>query len=196
MSVRKTGDWALARRILTHAPAKLRGAVDIALRQEAQLLRKEIVQGITRQAPGGEALDPPSELTLAARQLKGFGGSKALMVRGDLRNSITAIVKDGRAFVGVPRKARGKDGAPLVDVAQVQEFGTDPAVVPMTEKSRRFFFAMLRKAGIEPTPGTGAGVFVVQVPPRPFLRPAFKAWSKGVQQRFLRRVAARLGFGA
>jgi len=83
-----------------------------------------------------------------------------------------------------------------VDVAQVQEFGTDPAVVPMTEKSRRFFFAMLRKAGIEPTPGTGAGVFVVQVPPRPFLRPAFKAWSKGVQQRFLRRVAARLGFGA
>ena len=55
MKVQKTGDWALARRILTAAPMKMKGAVGVALRQETQLLRKEIVQGITKQAPGGES---------------------------------------------------------------------------------------------------------------------------------------------
>ena len=45
MTVRKTGDWALARRLLTGAPVKLKLAVGTAIRQEAQLLRKEIVQG-------------------------------------------------------------------------------------------------------------------------------------------------------
>ena len=109
-SVRKTGDWAMARRLLAGGPVKLKAAVGTALRQEAHLLRKEIVQGITRQAPGGESIKPPSPLTLAARQMKGRGGTKALMVSGDLRNGIAAIVKGDEAFVGVPRKARGKDG--------------------------------------------------------------------------------------
>ena len=93
MSVRKTGDWAVARRLLAGAPVKLKLAVGMALRQEAQLLRKEIVQGITKQAPGGEAFKPLSPLTLAARKMKGRGGTKALMVRGDLRNAIAAIVR-------------------------------------------------------------------------------------------------------
>jgi len=54
------------------------------VRQEAHALRNDIVQGLTSQAPGGEPLKPPSPLTIAARQLEGFGGSKALIVRGDL----------------------------------------------------------------------------------------------------------------
>ncbi len=119
MSVTKTGDWAVARRLLTAAPSKLKAAVGMALRQEAQLLRKEIVQGITKQAPGGEAFKPLSPLTLAAREMKGRGGTKALMVRGDLRNAIAAIVEGDEAFVGVPRKARGQDGKSVIDVAEV-----------------------------------------------------------------------------
>ena len=195
MSVRKTGDWAKARRLLTAGPMKLRAALSTALRQEAQLLRKEIVQGITKQAPGGHALKPPSELTLAARQLKGRGGTKALLVHGDLRNAVTAIVRDDEAFVGIPRKARDRDGRSLVDVAQVQEFGAGPTVIPMTAAMRRFLFALLRKAGKERSSGTGRGVVVVTIPARPFLRPAFKKFSKGAQKRFLGRVAKRLGMG-
>jgi|AMFO01.1.fsa_nt_gi Phage virion morphogenesis family. len=195
-AVRKTGDWALARRLLTGAPAKLKAAVGTALRQEAHLLRKEIVQGITRQAPGGEPLRPPSPLTLAARKMKRRGGTKALIVRGDLRNAVDAIVKGDEAFVGVPRKARGKDGKPVVDVARVQEFGAGPIVIPMTPAMRRFLFALLRKAGQEPRGGSGRGVVVVQIPPRPFLRPAFKRFEKGAQKRFLGRVAALMGMAA
>ena len=143
MSVTKTGDWALARRILSAGPVKLKAAIGTALRQEAQLLRKEIVQGITKQAPGGEAFKPLSPLTLAAREMKGRGGTKALMVRGDLRNAVAAIVQGDEAFVGVPRKARGKDGKSVVDVAQVQEFGAGPIVIPMTPAMRRFHSAAL-----------------------------------------------------
>lgn len=195
-SVRKTGDWAVARRLLAGGPLKLKAAVGTAFRQEAQLLRKEIVQGITRQAPGGESIKPPSPLTLAARQLKGRGGTKALMVSGDLRNGIAAIVKGDEAFVGVPRKARGKDGKSLVDVAQVQEFGAGPIIIPMTPAMRRFLFALLRVAGESGGGGSGKGVVVVQIPARPFLRPAFKVFQKGVQKRFLARVAGLMGLSA
>ena len=69
-SVRKTGDWALARRLLAGGPVKLKAAVATAVRQEAHLLRKEIVQGITKQAPGGESFKPLSSLTLAARHFR------------------------------------------------------------------------------------------------------------------------------
>jgi len=196
MSVTKTGDWALARRLLTAAPVKLKIAVGTALHQEAQLLRKEIVQGITKQAPGGEAFKPLSPLTLAAREMKGRGGTKALLVHGDLRNAIAAIVQGDEAFVGVPRKARGKEGKSVVDVAQVQEFGAGPIVIPMTPAMRRFLFAMLRKAGKEPSGGSGKGVVVVTIPARPFLRPAFRVFEKGVQKRFLGRVAAIMGLAA
>ena len=193
MAVSRTGDWARARRLLTAAPQRLQAAVSAAVRQEAHALRNEIVQGLTSQAPGGETLKPPSPLTIAARQLEGFGGSKALIVRGDLRNSITVIVQGDEAFIGVSRSARSKDGASMVDLAKLHEFGGPPVIIPITPKMRRFLFALLRKAGKEPTGGGGRGIIVVQVPARPFLRPAFDKFREGASRRFLERVARELG---
>lgn len=40
-----------------------------------------------------EGIDAPSEATLAARKAKGFVGTKALIVTGQMRNSITYVVK-------------------------------------------------------------------------------------------------------
>jgi phage gpG-like protein len=193
MAVSRTGDWARARRLLTAAPQRLQAAIGTAVRQEAHALRNDIVQGLTSQAPGGEPLKPPSPLTIAARQLEGFGGSKALIVRGDLRNSITVIVQGDEAFIGVSRSARSKDGASMVDLAKLHEFGGPPVIIPMTPKMRRFLFALLRQAGKEPTGGNGRGVIVVQVPARPFLRPAFDKFREGASRRFLERVARELG---
>ncbi len=193
MAVSRTGDWARARRLLTAAPQRLQAAIGTAVRQEAHALRNDIVQGLTSQAPGGEPLKPPSPLTIAARQLEGFGGSKALIVRGDLRNSITVIVHGDEAFIGVSRSARSKDGASMVDLAKLHEFGGPPVIIPITPKMRRFLFALLRKAGKEPTGGGGRGVIVVQVPARPFLRPAFDKFREGASRRFLERVARELG---
>lgn len=193
MAVSRTGDWARARRLLTAAPQRLQAAISTAVRQEAHALRNEIVQGLTRQAPGGEPLKPPSPLTIAARELEGFGGTKALIVRGDLRNSITVVVQGDEAFIGVSRSARSKDGASMVDLAKLHEFGGPPVIIPMTPKMRRFLFALLRQAGKEPTGGSGRGVIVVQVPARPFLRPAFDKFREGASRRFLERVARELG---
>jgi phage gpG-like protein len=193
MAVSRTGDWARARRLLTAAPQRLQAAIGTAVRQEAHALRNEIVQGLTRQAPGGEPLKPPSPLTIAARELEGFGGTKALIVRGDLRNSITVFVQGDEAFIGVSRSARSKDGASMVDLAKLHEFGGPPVIIPMTPKMRRFLFALLRQAGKEPTGGSGRGVIVVQVPARPFLRPAFDKFREGASRRFLERVAKELG---
>ena len=193
MAVSRTGDWARARRLLTAAPQRLQAAISTAVRQEAHALRNEIVQGITRPAPGGEPLKPPSPLTIAARELEGFGGTKALIVRGDLRNSITVFVQGDEAFIGVSRSARSNDGASMVDLAKLHEFGGPPVIIPMTPKMRRFLFALLRQAGKEPTGGSGRGVIVVQVPARPFLRPAFDKFREGAGRRFLERVARDLG---
>ena len=195
MAVARTGEWALARRLLGAAPERMRSAIGTALRQEAHLLRNEIVQGLTQQAPGGEPLKPPSPLTIAARQLDGFGGTKALIVRGDLRNSVAVIVEGDEAFIGVPRSARSSGGESLVDLAQLHEFGGPPVVISITPKMRAYLFALLRQAGKEPSGGTGRGVVVVQVPARPFLRPAFEKFRDGASRRFLERVAQQLGFG-
>lgn len=195
MTVSRTGDWALARRILAAGGTRLKSAIGTAVRQEAELLRNEIVRGITSQAPGGEAFKPLSPLTIASRKLAGFGGTKALIRRGDLRNGITTIVQGDEAFIGVPRKARGADGKSLVDVAKVQEFGSDPIVIPITPAMRRYLAVLFEKAGSPRRPGSGRGVVVVTIPPRPFLRPAFKAFRRGSRERFLRRVAKLLGFG-
>lgn len=195
MTVRRTGEWAQARRLLGGAPERLRSAMGIALRQEAQALRNEVVRGLTQQAPGGQTLRPPAPLTLAARTLSGFGGTKSLLVRGDLRNAIAVVIAGDEAFIGVPRSARAANGESLADLARLHEFGGPPVIIPITPKMRRYLAALLRKAGKAPTGGSGRGVVVVQVPARPFLRPAFEVFRVGAGRRFLARVAEQLGLG-
>jgi hypothetical protein len=197
MPTTRTGDWALARTLLGALPAQLKASVQVALRQEAHQLRNEIVEGLTKQAPGGQTLEPPSELTVAKRQLTGHEGTKSLLVQGDLRNSVGVVVRGDSAFVGIARQARSRAGTALVDVAKVQEFGSRPIAIPITPKMRRFLFALLRRVGKVPERGAGAtaGVAVVQVPARPFLRPAFERFKVGASRRFLDRVARLLHLG-
>lgn len=40
-----------------------------------------------------EGIDPPSDATLAARESKGFKGTKALIVSGQMRNGITYVIR-------------------------------------------------------------------------------------------------------
>ena len=192
-SVRRVGDWQVAHRILAAGPLRLQKAMDRAVLQEAHLFRKEIVQGIANQAPGGNAFSPLAETTLATRRFRGFRGTKALIVRGDLRNSITVVSRHGEAFVGVLRTARGRDGQSLVNVAEVQEFGSRPIVTAMSDKMRGLLHKMFREAGLPPGRGGGAPVIVVQVPARPFLRPVFDKLAPGASRRFAMRVSAALG---
>ncbi len=195
--VRVTGDWAKARKLLAGSADRLKQAKKVALLQEAHVLRNGIVRGITSQGAGGSSFAPLSPLTLAARRLKGLGGTKALIARADLRNAIAALSRGDEVFVGVPRKARGKGKGALVDVAQIQEFGAGPTAIPLTPKMRRFLFVLLREAGVAPAHGSGggSGYVIVRVPARPFLQPAFDEFVKGAPERFAGRVTRRMGWG-
>lgn len=136
--------------------------------------------------------------------MKGLGGTKALIARADLRNAVAVVPGGDEVFVGVPRKAQGKDGKSLVDVAAIHEFGAGPVAIPMTPAMRRFLFAMLRAAGAAErhTPrggqagGGGRGVIIVRIPPRPFLRPSFRLFVHAAPKRFLGRVAREMRMGS
>ena len=198
MKITRVGDWKDAARILAGGGKRLQAAVDRAVLQEAQFFRTKIVEGIREQAPGGQPFKPLAPTTLAIRRFRGFKGTKALLVRGDLRNSIVVVRKPDGVFVGVLRTAKGREGQPLVNVAAVHEFGSRPIVVKLTPKARRFLHAAFRAAKLD-QPASGGpptGIAVIKVPARPFLTPVFEkhgADADAVSRRFLERVARLLG---
>ncbi|MCG8668634.1 MAG: hypothetical protein MI867_04410, partial [Pseudomonadales bacterium] len=131
--------WTRALRILGISRARIDKAIDKTVAQEARFFQRKIKEGLRRQAPGGQRFKPLSPLTLAVRRFQGFGGSKALIVRGDLRNSIKVRKeRPGRYFVGVLKSARGRQGQKLVNVAAVHEFGHGPIVIQVTAAMRGF----------------------------------------------------------
>lgn len=199
MAVILTGEWGAARRILTTAPARVRIAIDRAVTQEAQFLRRKIQEGLREQAPGGQRFRPLAESTLAMRRFKRFRGTKALLVRGDLRNSITVATQPGGGkFVGVLRTARGRSGQPLANIAELNEYGSRPIVIRVTPKMRRLLAAALGGGGRSggSAGGATAGIIVVQIPARPFIAPTVERYfgNEGeVRDRFLRRISVQLG---
>lgn len=189
MIIRRTGDWGAARRLLAALPTQVKPAVGRAMLQEAHALRGQIVKGLVAQAPGGVPFKPLAELSVVARKLSGFGGTKALIRRGDLLGGIAVIASADQIFIGVPRAAKTKSGDGLADVAQAHEYGSDPIAIPITPRMRRFLFVLFRAAGRPlPARGSGKGVVVVQIPPRPFLRPAFEQFKVGFTERVLDRA--------
>lgn len=197
MGVHRVGDWLLAQRILTGASARVKRAIDQAVLQEAHFLRAKIVAGIVSQAPGGKAFKPLAASTLAIRKFKRFSGTKALLNRGDLRNSISVKKESHGAFVGVLRTARGRQGQPLANVAELNEWGSKPIVITITPKMRRFLAAALSQGGGGGggSDTGGIGVVVVQIPARPFIRPVVDRYygnQREVAGRFLQRVGRAL----
>lgn len=197
MTTRRTGDWDRARSLLATGPARLRGALGALLEQEARSLQGQIVEGLKNQAPGGKALPPLAATTLAARRMVGAGGSKALLRRGTLPEAIVVRLSGQEAFVGVSGGAGAGRGKSAADLAKLHEFGAGPFVVRLSPKARRFLFAMLRQSGQERegSEGGGRGVAVIRIPPRPFLRPAFEAYRKGIRGRIALQVGRLLGWG-
>jgi hypothetical protein len=201
VNIRLAGDWRKAARILNMGPARIRLAMDRAVMQEAQFFRKKVVEGIREQAPGGEPFKPLAETTLAMRRFQNFNATKALIVRGDLRNSIKVVKKitplGSEAFVGVLKSAKGKGGQKLVNIAEVHEFGSRPIVIEVTPAMRRFLAMVFQRelGGVGGGGGFSTGIIVTQIPARPYFRPVIDKWFDGPDAalRFQARVATNLG---
>jgi hypothetical protein len=193
---KQVGDWKKVSDVLSAAPRKLEAAMRKATLQEGQFMRSKIVQGITRQAPGGKPFTPLADGTLITRRAKGFHGTKALIVRADLRNSIS--VKEhgdglsGGVFIGIQRSARSPSGKSMVDIAEIHEFGSKPLIIQMTPKMKRFLRMAYRKAMVPFRPGNGTGIIVSRIPARPFLRPVFDEFGSGTVARIEERLVKLL----
>lgn len=198
-----TGPWTKTVSTLLFTQRRLGGALRTAVAQEAHFYRRKIIEGLREQAPGGKRFKPLSPATLAVRRFMGFGGTKALIRTGSLRNSVTVrIVGDG-AFVGILRTARGKNGQSLANIADIHEHGAGPYLIVMTDKMRRFLAAAFARAGLLQSGSRGSlgggsrwGVLVIRIPPRPFLQPVFDKYGGIVgRERFIQRVVNLLGGG-
>lgn len=186
------GDWGRLRRDLGLMGRDTRPAQRQALREEAEFIRKKIVEGIRSQAPGGRRFKPLSPLTMVMRQFLGIKGDKALIEQGDLIRSI--VVMNGGPWsvgVGVSPDAVNSEGRSISQIARIHEAGADYRL-KLTERMRRYLAMVFRKAGMGDKGGSGtsSGTIHIVIPPRPFLSPIFE---QHVQNRavFERRVARR-----
>ena len=214
----QVGDWDKMRALMPRLRQRFERAAFVALRKEAQFLRGKMIQGITSGAPGGQAFTPLAPLTLAIRKMKGFAGTKILIVSGTLRGAILVTeLPGGGVFIGVHRSARGgKGGKTLYNLARIHEEGGDWSYL-MTPKQRRFLFAALAKArhagrdsagrylkkgAVNPfdrKPGAGAGGggarVTVHLPARPFIRPTLELYARpaDVKRRIVATILAKMG---
>lgn len=209
INIIKTGDWTKAAEIL-NSGIQLKKAIHWAVEREAHEAKRRMVKGITAQEPGGQKFLPLKAITLIMRKANGFGGTKALIVTGQLRNSITVrSVGPGVVFVGVLRNSKRADGKSLYNIARVHELGAT-ITMRMTPKMFNFLMRSLRKAGyggfardwkvkfhksMWKVTGSSRRVIVIKIPPRPFVQPVIEEMFKNpreVQDRLAKRIAIRM----
>lgn len=200
------GDWADVEKILARGD-RIPGALDFAIRREAELIRKDIVAGINKQAPGGKAFTPAlSPITLLLRRLRQFEGTKTLIGSKGVKNSLRKAIKvhrkgPARYVVGVAREELNERGQSYYDIARVQEFGAI-VTIRVTPKMRRWFMMQLRRAGMESARGDSepgsisSGILVIKIPARPFIQPVIdKVFANPLpaQRRVLEWMAFTVG---
>ena len=162
MAVRRFGQWAKAKQILsTNLGARLARALRQATVKNAMLLVREIKKGIKAQAPGGKPFVKLAESTIRRK-----GSSKALIDTGFLLASITQLLLGDRAFVGLLRGTRNKEGDEIVNIGAVMEFG----------------------ATIQHPSGA-----VIVIPARPFLHPVMEQYRDQIVRNYQEAIRSVLG---
>lgn len=171
---------------------KMPGALELATRQQAEIMRKQIIDGIRNQAPAGKPMQGLSRLTIALRKARGFDGTKALIRTGAfVRAIVVERVSFATYFVGVIRGTEDSRGNNAADIAAINEYGRT-IVVRVTPKMRAFLMAALRLAGElghrDPSQGgirsgpITQRYMVIRIPPRPTITPIFAEAKKNPQR--------------
>lgn len=168
IDVKLVGPWQATALALLSAPEKIQDAWLTSANLHLGTLRDAIRKKYKSAKPGLAAS------TLLARKKAGRGGSKPLIVGGDLRNSVSLTEQQSGLFVGVLRGARGKGGKSMHNIAEIHEQGRTFAV-PATARSKAFLAGVFGEPSIINSP---AKFFIVRIPARPVFEPAFQAWDK------------------
>lgn len=209
--------WKQAIETFPELERQIPKAIEKATLQEANDLRKRIVAQFREQRPAAGSWAALSDLTIRARKVAGFGGTKILIRSSDLRNSIKVTpISNGVIFVGVHRTAGTSKGGNLaiVNLGYIHEFGATVKVV-VTRKMQRFLFGVLLKTKKgrnlrgrfskgKGGGGGGSGRFkvgatlTIKIPARPFIAPAVEAkseseYERSIAERFAKLMAGKLG---
>ena len=162
MSVSRFGDWEKAKQALgTNLGARLAQALRQATIKNAVLLVREIKKGIRSQAPGGIPFARLAESTIRKK-----GSSKALIDTGFLLASITQLILGDKAFVGLLRGTRNKEGDEIANIGAIMEYG----------------------ATINHPNGA-----VIIIPPRPFLHPVMEQYRDQIIENYQEAIRSVLG---
>ena len=162
MAVRRFGQWSKAKQVLgTNLGSRLAQALRQATVKNAMLLVREIKKGIVSQAPGDQPFAQLAESTIRRK-----GSSKALIDTGFLLASVTQLILGDRAFVGLLRGTRNKDGDEMVNVGAIMEYG----------------------ATINHPNGA-----VIVIPARPFLHPVMEKYRDQVVKNYREAIRSVLG---
>lgn len=193
--IRKVGDWGKATRILNAYSTRFGAAVDQAVHREALRHEKAMKEGIRDQAPGGKRFAPLSPITIALKR-----SSKALIDKGDLRNSIgTRKITEKAYFVGVHRTAKNRAGANIANVGAVHELGAE-YTQRVTAKQVRFFRALFLK-GLWPhddfrTVPREGNTIRIRIQARPFVSPVLEKLSPGAAKRVMDDLLKGVGLAS
>jgi len=165
--IKLTGAWS--KWLASLDPAKFKQRLEVNVRK-ATLLNALLVKREIRKRIKGNEFAPNSPLTLAIKA----PGTKPLVHESDLFQSITHELLDSfNAYVGVNRKAKGKDGADLVNIGIVLHEG---ATLVVTPAMRAAVFAKARRNAkgakyLDEISQSGQPAAQVwRIPPRPFIR--------------------------
>ena len=173
-TVTKYGDWNKFGMFMRTVDGRINTGLRNASAQVGMVYAAAIKKGIRSQAPSGKRFSGLHPFTIAQK-----GSSKALVDRATLLNSITwKHMGPLVVFIGVLRKARNKDGQPLINIAAMMEEG---ATIAVTDKMR----AYLASEGLY----LRADTVALEIPPRPFIEPVFKSTKVKAEAR-LRMQAA------
>lgn len=195
MSIRRVGQWGQAARILNAYSTRFGAEIDKSVHREALRYEKAMKEGIKDQAPGGVRFKPLSPITIALKR-----SSKALIDKGDLRNSIgTRKITEKAYFVGVHRTATNRTGGNLANIGAVHELGAE-YTQRVTAKQARFFRALYMK-GLWPhdnfatVPREGSKIRT-KIPARPFVSPVLEKLSPGAGKRVMGDLLKGIGLAS
>lgn len=128
MSVKKYGDWDLARLMTSSLKSDIDAATKVALKRIGLETERKVVKYIKRQPKTWPPLSP------AYRTYKSSQGYSTNMLRktGDYINSINSQLSDNNrtVFIGAKKASISKQGESYALIAAVLEFGSRKRNIP------------------------------------------------------------------
>lgn len=162
------GPWRPVQVALLNSPRRLREATQKSLEEEAEWIKRKMIDGINNQAPGGRRFKGLKAATIQKKARAGMPQpSSALIGWGDMRDAIRVIKRGSAVFVGIPMTARGGGGQLLFMIAQVHEGGSSSKGIP-PRPFREPIFDMAKNQAVRrfgSRLGSNLGGFFGRIPP-------------------------------